>query len=285
MRVPEVGHLRTAQNWDRRRWVRPTQRRVHPSPSGPGASVVARPPRVPPAHRLWRPWFRRSSHTRFEVIHPFTDGNRRVGRMLLQHVLTHQAGTSTPIPVSVPWSRNKDHYIEGLRRFQEGNIDPWIEFGATSLVAAIGWATSAQGRVATLLDHLRSRSTTLAGSAASRIIDDLAEHPLVDTTTVASRYDVSRQSREPRAPDDCGQRVSSPSAPSPDGRRDGHERCMEAPSSSTFLERSSRSSRFSGFSLNGTRSQIAARAVDVEGTGCAVQNVSQVFLYRSSLCV
>lgn len=193
MRVLEVGHLRTTQNW------------IGGDGFGPRhAEFIPPPPDQVPAllHDLLRYLERTDvapvvqaliAHARFEVIHPFTDGNGRVGRMLLQHALTHRAGSRTPIPVSVPWSRNKHDYIEGLRRFQNGSIDPWIAFGATSLVAAVGWATSAQDRVATLLNDLRSRSTTRTGSAASRIIDDLAEHPLVDTTTVASRYDISRQ--------------------------------------------------------------------------------------------
>lgn len=193
MRVPEVGHLRTAQNWIGGDGFGPRNAEFIPPPPDRVQALL---------HDLLRYLERTDvapvvqaliAHARFEMIHPFTDGNGRVGRMLLQHVLTHQAGTPTPIPVSVPWSRNKDRYIEGLRRFQNGDIDPWIEFGATSLVAAVGWATSAQDQVAALLDHLRSRSTTRTGSAASRIIDDLAEHPLVDTTTVASRYDISRQ--------------------------------------------------------------------------------------------
>ena len=127
------------------------------------------------------------------VIHPFTDGNGRVGRMLLQHVLTHRTEAPVPIPVSVPWSRDRDRYIEGLRHFQSGELDPWIEFAAGSMVLAVEWITSAEDRVSRLLAELRGRSTTRSGSAAAGIIDDLVEHPLVDGSTVAARYSVSRQ--------------------------------------------------------------------------------------------
>ena len=133
------------------------------------------------------------AHARFEVIHPFTDGNGRVGRMLLQHVLTHRTEAPVPIPVSVPWSRDRDRYIEGLRHFQSGELDPWIEFAAGSMVLAVEWITSAEDRVSRLLAELRGRSTTRSGSAAAGIINDLVEHPLVDGSTVAARYSVSRQ--------------------------------------------------------------------------------------------
>ena len=133
------------------------------------------------------------SHARFEVIHPFTDGNGRVGRMLLQHVLAGRIGLRIPVPVSIPWSRDKDRYIEGLRHFQAGDTDRWIEFACSSIVAAVSWMHSAERQVASLLADLAERSRARGESAGSSIIRDLPVHPLVDADSVAQRYGISRQ--------------------------------------------------------------------------------------------
>lgn len=193
MRPADVGHFRAKQNW------------IGGDSSGPrNAEFIPPPPEdvellmadlVDYLHRDdVAPVVHASiAHARFEVIHPFTDGNGRVGRMLLQHVLAHRAGAPVPIPVSVPWSRDKARYIDGLRRYQASDLDPWIEFAATTMVEAVAWMTSAHDRVTRMMEDLRSRSSSYAGSTASRIIDDLVEHPLVDTPTVTERYGVSRQ--------------------------------------------------------------------------------------------
>lgn len=132
-------------------------------------------------------------HARFEVIHPFVDGNGRVGRMLLQHVLAGRLQIPAPVPVSVPWSRNTDSYINGLRSFQDGDLDRWIEFAATSIVEAVGWLHTVEQRVSALIASLETRSRARGDSVAARVIQELPIHPLVDADTVADRYGVSRQ--------------------------------------------------------------------------------------------
>jgi len=133
------------------------------------------------------------AHARFEVIHPFTDGNGRVGRMLIQHVLAGRISLHAPVPVSIPWSHDKDGYIEGLRNYQEGVTDAWIEYFGMSVVAAVSWMHSMEGRLTSLLSSLQDRSRSRGSSVSARVIHDLAIHPIVNADTVAERYDVSRQ--------------------------------------------------------------------------------------------
>ncbi|MEA2023771.1 MAG: Fic family protein [Actinomycetota bacterium] len=133
------------------------------------------------------------AHARFEVIHPLVDGNGRVGRMLIQHVLAGRLQIPAPVPVSVPWSRDTDSYIAGLRSFQNGDLDRWIEFAAMSIVDAVRWMHTVEQRLTALLISLEGRSRARGDSVAARIIRDLAVHPLIDAETVASRYGVSRQ--------------------------------------------------------------------------------------------
>ncbi|MEN8240190.1 MAG: Fic family protein [Actinomycetota bacterium] len=133
------------------------------------------------------------AHARFEVIHPFVDGNGRVGRMLLQHILAGRLQTPAPVPVSVPWSKHKDSYINGLRAFQNDDVNHWIEFAAMSIVDAVQWMTIVEHRVSTLITSLGQRSRSRGNSVAARVIRDLPTHPLIDAETVANRYNVSNQ--------------------------------------------------------------------------------------------
>jgi len=133
------------------------------------------------------------AHARFEVIHPFVDGNGRVGRMLLQHVLAGRLEIPAPVPVSVPWARDTDRYIDGLRSYQEGDLDRWIEFTALSVVEAVDWMHTVEQRVSSLISSLSERSRARGESVGARVIRELPAHPLVDADTVAARYGVSRQ--------------------------------------------------------------------------------------------
>lgn len=133
------------------------------------------------------------AHARFEVIHPFVDGNGRVGRMLTQHILAGRLKIPAPVPMSIPWARHIDAYMAGLRSFQTGDIDRWIEFAAMTIVDAVEWMHIVEQRVSSLIASLYDRSRSRGNSVASRVIRDLPNHPLVDAETVAARYEVSRQ--------------------------------------------------------------------------------------------
>ena len=133
------------------------------------------------------------AHALFEVIHPFTDGNGRVGRMLIQHVLAGRMDLGAPVPVSIPWSQDKDRYIASLRKYQSGDTNAWIEFFGMSVLSAVAWMRSVEDRVGSLLTSLADQSRARGESVAARVIRDLPVHPIVNADTVAERYGVSRQ--------------------------------------------------------------------------------------------
>jgi Fic family protein len=133
------------------------------------------------------------AHSRFEVIHPFVHGNGRVGRMLLQHLLVRRLELPTPIPISVLWSRNPGRYIVGLRAYQEGDLDTWIEIASISLLEAIERVKTANSEISHLLEQMRSRAGTRGTSVAWSIIRDLPTYPLLDSMTVAERYGITTQ--------------------------------------------------------------------------------------------
>jgi Fic family protein len=193
MRPETIGALRTEQNWIGGGSFGPRDAEYIPPPPEDMQALLedlvsfsARTDLTPVALAAL-------AHAQFEVIHPFIDGNGRVGRALLQHLLVKRAGLEAPIPVSVPWSGDTDRYVSGLRSFQGGDMDAWLLFASWSVIEAVNWMSEMTGGVQELLDQMRGRIETRGRSVAAKVIDDLPLHPVVDTQTVAERYDVAPQ--------------------------------------------------------------------------------------------
>lgn len=70
------------------------------------------------------------THIEFEALHPFKDGNGRIGRMLITLMLWKSGTLSAPhFYVSGYFEENKDEYIDTMRRVSEtGNWDEWCSF-------------------------------------------------------------------------------------------------------------------------------------------------------------
>jgi Fic family protein len=193
MRQETVGALRTEQNWIGGGAFGPRDAEFIPPPPEDVQRLLedlvdfsARTDLTPVALAAL-------AHAQFEVIHPFVDGNGRVGRVLLQQLLVRRAGLEAPVPVSVPWSRETDRYISGIRSFQDGDADSWLLYASWSVIEAVNWMKQMTSGVEELLDRLRSRVETRGRSVAARVIDDLPLRPIVDTQTVAERYGVTPQ--------------------------------------------------------------------------------------------
>jgi len=193
MRQETIGAFRTQQNWIGGGFFGPRDAEYIPPPPEDVRPLLedlvdfsARTDLTPVALAAL-------GHAQFEVIHPFVDGNGRVGRAFLQHLLVKRAELEAPVPVSVPWSRDTDRYISGLRAFQDGETDSWLQFASWSVIEAVGWMREMTLGLEELLDRMRRRIETRGRSVAARVIDDLPLHPVVDTQTLAQRYDVAPQ--------------------------------------------------------------------------------------------
>ena len=193
MRPETIGAFRTEQNWIGGDAFGPKDAEFIPPPPEDVPSLIedltsfcARDDLTPVAHAAL-------AHAQFEVIHPFVDGNGRVGRILFQQLLVKRAGLAGPVPVSVPWSKDPDRYITGLRAFEDGDTDEWLLFASWSVIEAIDWMGRVTATVGRLLEDYRSRLDTRGRSVTARIIDDLPTYPIVDTPTVAARYGVTPQ--------------------------------------------------------------------------------------------
>jgi Fic family protein len=133
------------------------------------------------------------AHAQFETIHPFADGNGRVGRCLI-HVVMRRRGIASRYvpPVSLVLATDARAYVRGLTDYREGLLDEWTGvFGAATRTAAIE-ARSFADRVAGLQERWRERATRpRASSAADRLIAILPAHPIVDLNLTRKVLDVS----------------------------------------------------------------------------------------------
>jgi Fic family protein len=135
------------------------------------------------------------AHAQFEIIHPFGDGNGRVGRCLVQ-VLLRRRGLAPRFlpPISIVLGADKDSYISGLESFREGHVDDWVRYFATAAELAALDSREFSEEVAALQGDWRSLLAPVrADSAALALIDLLPRFPIV--TAAAAEGEIGRSRR------------------------------------------------------------------------------------------
>jgi Fic family protein len=134
------------------------------------------------------------AHAQFETIHPYGDGNGRIGRILIGWILAHRTGVTVPPPVSVFIARDPGGYLAGLTRFRLGELDPWVEWLAAELQYSSEAAEGLIERSEQLLEQWRRRTEDLRADATARqVLPVLVEHPVVSSDLVAARVAVSER--------------------------------------------------------------------------------------------
>jgi Fic family protein len=135
-------------------------------------------------------------HAQFETIHPFADGNGRVGRALIHTVLRRRdlAPRFVP-PVSLVLATNAGRYVEGLTAYRQGDIDAWCLF----FTRALRSATEHAQRLNTQLQALQARwrealAYPRSHSAVEKLIQALPAQPVVDLHMAARLTGASEES-------------------------------------------------------------------------------------------
>lgn len=133
------------------------------------------------------------SHAQFETIHPFVDGNGRVGRALIHAVLRRgNVATRFVPPVSVVFATNRSRYVDGLTAFRRGDIDAWTMFFARALTAAATASAQLGARIAALQQEWIERTgRPRRDSATTKLIALLPEAPILDVRTAERLSDVT----------------------------------------------------------------------------------------------
>lgn len=98
------------------------------------------------------------AHYQFEAIHPFDDGNGRIGRLLIPLILYHSNRLSKPILyVSGYMEENRDEYIDALHSVDETNkIEPWLKFFFKSVAEQLKETQNLVENIYELYDEVKS---------------------------------------------------------------------------------------------------------------------------------
>lgn len=137
------------------------------------------------------------THAQFETIHPFTDGNGRTGRALVQAMLRNKGLTrQVTVPVSAGLLADTAGYIDALTAYRQGDAVPIVEKFAQASIRAV-----VNGRqLITELRELRSswndRLTARSDSAVWKVADLLTRRPVVNS--VLLRDELGLRTDHPR---------------------------------------------------------------------------------------
>ena len=181
----EPGELRTSQNW-----------------IGPGGSSLATASFVPPPHDVvpealgqlekflheddgLPPLLKIAlAHVQFETIHPFLDGNGRVGRLLITFLLTECGVLHKPVLyLSHYFRRHRQAYYEHLQAVRDsGDWESWLRFFLQGVIEIAGEATETARRIQLLRESHRAQITESLGRSAGnghRVLERLYDRPIV----------------------------------------------------------------------------------------------------------
>lgn len=135
------------------------------------------------------------AHAQFETIHPFLDGNGRVGRLLITFILCHDKVIEKPLLyLSLYFKQFRDEYYERLTAIRrDGDWEGWIKFYLRGIYEISKQATSAAKLIMDLQAKHRVLVNTLgkASPTAIRLLDILYQHPLVSVPMVSKKLDLS----------------------------------------------------------------------------------------------
>jgi cell filamentation protein, protein adenylyltransferase len=131
-------------------------------------------------------------HSQFEAIHPFVDGNGRVGRLLITLFLVEREILPTPLLYLSAFfeATRRDYYDRLLAVTQRGEWREWIEYFLNGVARQAEDALSRAERINRLLDRWRGKA---AGETATvlRLVDLLAENPFWTVKRAAERLGVA----------------------------------------------------------------------------------------------
>ncbi|KRE28499.1 fic protein [Mycobacterium sp. Soil538] len=191
-----AGRLRTVQNW------------IGGSDYSPrGALYVPPPPDLVPAYmddlvtfanRTNLPVLVQAAvaHAQFESIHPFTDGNGRIGRALINTVLRRRGATTRyVVPLASALVARRDRYFDVLNNYRDGDLEPLIAIFARSAHIAAAESRVTANRLGEVPgEWLELAGPMRRGSAAAKILSLLPSHPILSAEDATSIVQAPRSS-------------------------------------------------------------------------------------------
>jgi Fic family protein len=133
------------------------------------------------------------AHYQFEAVHPFEDGNGRIGRLLIPLVLHHNNRLSKPILyISGYMEANRDEYIEILHSVDEsGRMEPWLKFFFKSVAAQLKETQELVEGIYSLYDSIKSRFETSKSPYLVGFLDFIFKSPVFTAPMLLAETKIS----------------------------------------------------------------------------------------------
>ena len=132
------------------------------------------------------------AHVQFETIHPFLDGNGRLGRLLITLLLCAEGVLSQPLLyLSLHFKRHRDEYYRLLQEVRlTGDWEQWLKFFFEGVIQTSESATNAARQLLSLFAKHRA---LVKGESATviRLLERLQQHPAISTIAAAKDLEVS----------------------------------------------------------------------------------------------
>ncbi|MDI3259360.1 MAG: Fic family protein [Sinobacteraceae bacterium] len=129
------------------------------------------------------------AHAQFETIHPFLDGNGRIGRLLIAFLIVEKRLLAKPVLyLSHYFKQRRAEYYERLQAVRDaGDWEGWLGFFLQGVEVVSREATATAAAILRMREDYRGKITEHLGRAAAngqRVMDRLFEHPIVSVATV-----------------------------------------------------------------------------------------------------
>lgn len=133
-------------------------------------------------------------HYQFETLHPFLDGNGRIGRLLSVFLLVEHGRLPAPLLyLSAYLERDRRRYYEALQTVREqGDAGPWIELFLTAVHSQAADAVARAQRIVELRERYRTAAAAIASSKAMALVDLVCDTPIVSSRKVQYGLGVTR---------------------------------------------------------------------------------------------
>ena len=135
------------------------------------------------------------AHVQFETIHPFLDGNGRLGRLLITFILCMEGVLKEPLLyLSLYFKANRQEYYDHLQSVREtGDWESWIKFFLTGVIDTATQATETAQAIIALFNTDRTKIESSGKSTAGvlSVHQFLQRHPITNTTKIKEGCNVS----------------------------------------------------------------------------------------------
>jgi Fic family protein len=189
------GQIRRSQNWVG--GTRPGNAHFVPPPPDDVAAMLADLEKwihgddpLPPLVRTG------CAHVQFETIHPFLDGNGRIGRLLITLLLEHWGLLEAPLLyLSLPLKQHQQEYYQRLSAVRtDGDWEGWTSFYLKCVAEAAGDGVRTAKQIGAIISTDRARLTShpRATVPSIRLLDLLPEHPVQTLSRATGLLEVSK---------------------------------------------------------------------------------------------